>query len=98
MATLPDLTKLSQEQLVAIILAQQEAAKAKVSFRVNDGPVKDPKTGAVSPGKRGISILGLGRIPPTLYASQWLRIIDHADELRAFIEANRSRLAWKGLE
>jgi hypothetical protein len=49
----------------------------------------------MKPGSRGLSIYGLGQRPIFAYASQWLRILDKADELRAFIEANRSALAWK---
>jgi hypothetical protein len=95
MAILADLNKLSSEQLVAIILQQQEAAKAKITFRVNDKPVTDPKTKETKPGSRSLSIFGIGRFPPTLYASQWLRILDAAEQLRAFIAANHSSLAWK---
>jgi hypothetical protein len=92
---LPDL-QAQIAQLQAIVAKQQEqieaakVARNKISFRVNDGPTKIGE-----PGKRGLSILGMGQFAPTLYASQWLRILDHADELRAFIAANKSRLAWK---
>lgn len=99
---LEDLSKPSYEQLLAMMAKQQaelDALKAsrqgRITFRVNDQPVKDKKTGETSPGKRGVSVLGLGQFPLTAYASQWLRILDHADDLRAFIEAHRSRLAWK---
>lgn len=98
---LQDLSKPSYDQLLAMMVKQQaelDALKAsrqgRITFRVNDQPIK-AKDGTVSAGKRGVSILGLGQFPLTAYASQWLRILDHADELRAFIEAHRSRLAWK---
>ena len=48
----------------------------------------------VSP-KGGVSIYGMGRFPITLYADQWLRVLDFGDEIRAFIDANRDQLTWK---
>lgn len=110
MAILQDQTKLpngqdrpSYDDLLAMLQKQQEAILALqanrhqrgITFRVNDGPVTDKKTGKVTPGKRGLSILGLGQFPITAYASQWLRILDVADQLREFIDKNHSRLAWK---
>ena len=45
--------------------------------------------------KGGVSVYGLGRFPVTLYYEQWLRLLDVAGELRAFLEENRSRLKRK---
>jgi hypothetical protein len=45
--------------------------------------------------KGGLSVYGLGRFPITLYPEQWTRLLDMADEIRAFIEDNRTRLKWK---
>lgn len=42
--------------------------------------------------KGAASVYGLGRFPVTLYYEQWLRLLDSADQLRAFLEANKSRL------
>jgi hypothetical protein len=42
-----------------------------------------------------LSLYGLGRFPLTIFAGQWLRVLDMADEIRAFIEANRDKLSWK---
>ena len=47
--------------------------------------------------KGGVSIYGLGRFPVTLYKEQWLRLLDMADDLRAFIKANESHLKSKEL-
>ena len=38
--------------------------------------------------KGGVSIYGLGRFPVTLYKEQWLRLLDMADDIRAFIAEN----------
>jgi hypothetical protein len=45
--------------------------------------------------KGGVSVYGLGRFPVTLYKEQWLRLLDMADEIRAFIRANAERLKTK---
>jgi hypothetical protein len=42
--------------------------------------------------KGGVSIYGLQRYPTTLYYQQWIRLLDAAPELRAFLEANKSNL------
>jgi len=45
--------------------------------------------------KGGLSVYGLGRFPVTLYKEQWLRLLDMADEIRTFIEANGDKLKTK---
>jgi hypothetical protein len=45
--------------------------------------------------KGGVSIYGLGRFPVTLYKEQWLRLLDMADDIRAFIKDNADRLKSK---
>lgn len=46
-------------------------------------------------GKGGVSVYGLGRFPVTLYKEQWLRLLDMADEIRAFIRENEAQLKTK---
>ncbi len=64
-------------------LEQQARAKkpADLEFRVSD--------------KGGVSVYGLGRFPVTLYYEQWIRLLARADELRTFIEENKSKLKLK---
>ena len=45
--------------------------------------------------KGAVSVYGLGRFPVTLYLEQWNELLSHADELRAFIEANKGTLKTK---
>lgn len=45
--------------------------------------------------KGGVSVYGLGRFPVTLYYEQWLRLLGAADELKAFLEENKSKLKLK---
>jgi hypothetical protein len=66
--------------------AENEALKASrrggtLSFRVSE--------------KGAVSVYGLGRFPVTLYQEQWDKLLAAADELRAFIESNRSALKRK---
>jgi hypothetical protein len=67
--------------------AQLEALKAKearsgtMSFKVSD--------------KGGVSVYGLGRFPVTLYYEQWIKLLDRAQDLRDFLEENKSKLKLK---
>ena len=45
--------------------------------------------------KGALSVYGMGRFPVTLYKEQWLRLLDSADEIRAFIAANEAQLKKK---
>ncbi len=73
------------EAELARLRAENEALKARTSrgsaLRVSD--------------KGGVSVYGLGRFPVTLYKEQWLRLLDMADEIRAFIREHESELKTK---
>ena len=45
--------------------------------------------------KGAVSIYGMGRFPVTLYKEQWLKLLDMADDIRAFIAANQAHLKSK---
>ena len=45
--------------------------------------------------KGGVSVYGLGRFPVTLYYEQWNRLLGAADDLKKFMEDNKSRLKLK---
>jgi hypothetical protein len=78
-----DENKLSPEQMAARIaeLEQRLTKGGSISFKVSE--------------KGGVSVYGLGRFPVTLYVEQWENLLSHVNELREFIEANRSRLKTK---
>jgi hypothetical protein len=65
--------------------AENEALKARgskgVSMKVSE--------------KGGVSIYGLGRFPVTLYKEQWTKLLDMADDIRAFIKENEAHLKAK---
>jgi hypothetical protein len=48
--------------------------------------------------KGGVSVYGLGRFPVTLYYEQWIRLLDQADQIREFLEENKSQLKMKNAE
>lgn len=45
--------------------------------------------------KGGLSVYGLGRFPVTLYKEQWTRLLDMAEDIRAFLKENDSLLKSK---
>jgi hypothetical protein len=45
--------------------------------------------------KGALSIYGMGRFPVTLYKEQWLKLLDMADDIRAFIAAHEKELKAK---
>lgn len=48
--------------------------------------------------KGGVSVYGLGRFPVTLYYEQWIRLLDQTEQIRAFLEENKSHLKIKNSE
>lgn len=45
--------------------------------------------------KGAVSVYGLGRFPVTLYQEQWTKLLDIADDIRAFIRENEGKLKKK---
>ena len=45
--------------------------------------------------KGAVSVYGLGRFPVTLYQEQWQKLLAMSDQIKEFIEENRSRLKVK---
>jgi hypothetical protein len=45
--------------------------------------------------KGAVSVYGLGRFPVTLYKEQWLRLLDLAEDIKAFIKQNDAQLKSK---
>jgi len=42
--------------------------------------------------KGGVSLYGLGRFPVTLYKEQWVKLLDMADDIRAFLQEHDAEL------
>jgi hypothetical protein len=62
-------------------LKASSARRGGVSFKVSE--------------KGGVSVYGLGRFPVTLYKEQWLKLLELADDIRAFIKAHEAELKSK---
>jgi hypothetical protein len=45
--------------------------------------------------KGGVSVYGLGRFPVTLYKEQWAKLLDMADDIRAFMTEHDAELKAK---
>jgi hypothetical protein len=76
-----------------------EDLKAELErLRLENERLKTRQTRGVSlkvSEKGGVSVYGLGRFPVTLYKEQWTRLLDMADDIRAFIRENDSKLKTK---
>jgi hypothetical protein len=79
------MTDASKEELIARIaeLEKQVGSKrtGRLEFRVSE--------------KGGVSVYGLGRFPVTLYYEQWQRLLGAGDDLKTFLEENKSKLKLK---
>lgn len=78
---------------VAALKAQVEALRAQNEALKTNAQAKGSSMKITEKG--GLSVYGLGRFPVTLYKSQWLKLLDMADKIRAFIAANDSKLTTK---
>jgi len=80
-------------------MADDDTLKAELErLRAENAALKSRTNRGVSirvSGKGGVSVYGLGRFPVTLYKEQWVRLLDMADELRAFISEHESELKAK---
>jgi hypothetical protein len=66
--------------------------------RAENDALKQRRNSAVSmrvSEKGGVSVYGLGRFPVTLYHEQWTKLLAMAEEIKTFIEENRSKLKAK---
>jgi hypothetical protein len=45
--------------------------------------------------KGAVSVYGLGRFPVTLYQEQWSKLLSLSDDIKQFIEENKSALKVK---
>ena len=77
----------------------EEDLKAELErLKAENERLKSQRTRAVTlkvSEKGGVSVYGLGRFPVTLYKEQWARVLDMADDSRAFIKENDAKLKAK---
>lgn len=88
-------------QLRGVDMAEPSYEELKAKLAELEKQVQGRKKGAIDfrvSEKGGVSVYGLGRFPVTLYYEQWIRLLEQADELRAFLESNKSALKRKNPE
>ena len=80
-------------------MASEEELKAELErLKAENAALKSRGSKGVSmkvSEKGAVSVYGLGRFPVTLYQEQWLKLLDLADDIRAFIRENEARLKRK---
>lgn len=77
----------------------EDELKAEITrLQAENERLKDQRQSRVSlkvSGKGGVSLYGLGRFPVTLYKEQWAKLLDMADEIRAFLREHDAELKSK---
>ena len=80
-------------------MATEDELRAELErLKAENESLKNRRSGALSmkvSEKGGLSVYGLGRFPVTLYKEQWIKLLGMADEIRAFIKENESKLKAK---
>jgi hypothetical protein len=77
---------MDREQLKAELRAEIEAEQKAKGLTVKFGNKQNVVVGGPALGQR---------FPVTLYAPSWLVLLDHAEEIRAFIETHKDELVWE---
>jgi hypothetical protein len=75
-----------------------EPTYEELKARLAELESKQQRTGSMSfkvGDKGGVSVYGLGRFPVTLYYQQWIKLLDRGQDLRDFLEENKSKLKLK---
>ena len=73
--------KLTQEQALVELKTSSKSGGGSLSCKVS--------------AKGALSVYGLQRMPVTLYVGQWERLLDFAEQIRAFIGQQNGQLARK---
>ena len=79
-------------------MADEDVQSEIERLRAENAALKAGATRGVSlkvSEKGGVSVYGLGRFPVTLYKEQWARLLDMADDIRAFLKAHDAELKAK---
>jgi hypothetical protein len=79
-------------------MADEDVQEELARLRAENESLKQKRNTSVSmkvSEKGAVSVYGLGRFPVTLYQEQWQKLLALADEIKTFIEENRSKLKVK---
>lgn len=89
------------KELAAKLADQQSKAELLERIKELEAKLADQKPAGLEfrvGEKGGVSVYGLGRFPVTLYYEQWIRLLERADELKAFLEENKGKLRMRPRE
>jgi hypothetical protein len=78
--------------------AEEKLARLEAENRALKDQIEQRKPGQLRlkvSEKGALSVYGLGRFPVTLYKEQWWRLLDYADEMKAFLKENDHLLRGK---
>ncbi len=79
-------------------MADEDIQAELARLRAENETLKQKRASSVSikvSEKGAVSVYGLGRFPVTLYQEQWQKLLAMADQIKEFIEENRSKLKVK---
>jgi hypothetical protein len=79
-------------------MSEEDLAKELERLRAENAALKARTTRGVSlrvSEKGAVSVYGLGRFPVTLYKEQWAKLLEMADDIRAFIREHDGALKAK---
>jgi len=80
------------------LMVDEELQKEMERLRLENDALKKAYSKGLSlrvSEKGAVSVYGLGRFPVTLYKEQWLRLLDMAENIQAFIKDNDAQLRTK---
>jgi hypothetical protein len=78
--------------------AEEKLARLEAENRALKDQIEQKRPGQLRlkvSEKGALSVYGLGRFPVTLYKEQWRRLLDYADEMKAFLKENDHLLRGK---
>jgi hypothetical protein len=78
--------------------AEEKLARLETENRALKDQIEQKRPGQLRlkvSEKGALSVYGLGRFPVTLYKEQWRRLLDYADEMKAFLKENDHLLRGK---
>lgn len=85
---------MKKEEILAKLAAGELSVDEASKLLAAEAPQRGQLYCKVS-AKGGLSVYGLQRMPVTLYVEQWQRLLDYADEIRAFMKENDAELKRK---
>lgn len=89
-------TNTTDNAALLAMIAELEALKADNAKLKAKAGAKTVKGLSLRVSVKGaLSLYGVGRWPVTLYREQWVKLLDIADDVRAFILANNATLKFK---